>query len=101
MIAHDSRWIRAPEGGTLIMKKDLGDEVEIGETIATLVGPLDPEESLVQATVRGLVVGRTMLSLLCQGEAIANIAHVDSAEDVDEKLDRFEANLEEEADLPA
>ncbi len=99
MLAADSRWVRAPDSGTLSLSKDLGDEIENGEPIGTLTSPLGEEEVTIRANVSGVIIGRTMLPLVYEGEALVNIAHVDADVDVDEKLDVFEANLESDADF--
>ncbi|MBT8399924.1 MAG: succinylglutamate desuccinylase/aspartoacylase family protein, partial [Rhodothermia bacterium] len=93
MLANDSRWVRAPESGTLTLLGELGDEVEEGDRLGVLASPLGENEVTVRSHVAGVVIGRTMLPLVYEGEAIVNIAHVDAGEDVDAKLDRFEENL--------
>ncbi len=93
MLANDSRWVRAPESGTLTLLGELGDEVVVGDRLGTLASPLGENEVTIRSPVSGVVIGRTMLPLVYEGEAIVNIAHVDAAEDVDAKLDQFEENL--------
>ncbi len=99
MLAADSRWVRAPDSGTLSLTKELGDEVEEGDMLGTLTSPLGENEENIRATVSGVIIGRTMLPLVYEGEAVVNIAHLDEDVDVDRKLDIFEANLESDTDI--
>ena len=94
MIAHDSKWVRAPESGTLMVRQTLGARVEKGDLLGVLTSPLGDEEIPVEASTAGMIIGQTMLPLVYEGEGLFNIAELDAAAPVVETLETFDANLD-------
>ena len=82
VISHNTSWLRAPESGMLRTLVPLGGRVTAGQVIATVADPLGETESPMRATSDGIVIGRTNLPLVYEGDATFHIAHYDG--DVDE-----------------
>jgi predicted deacylase len=97
-IARSSHWVRAPESGILRGRAALGAAVESGDRLGIIADPLGAEEARVKATHGGIVIGRTELPLVNEGDALFNIATFDRPADVVESLDEFNDELGELAD---
>lgn len=67
-------WLRAPESGILRTFVPLGDKVKGGQTIAVVADPLGKTEAPIVAETDGVVIGRTNLPLVYEGDAIFHIA---------------------------
>lgn len=75
-VSKKSAWVRAPEGGILRSKRTIGDHVQHGEVIGLISDPFGEEESEVVATSPGLIIGRTNLPVINQGDALFHIAQL-------------------------
>jgi uncharacterized protein len=75
-----STWMRAPEGGLLRLYFGLGDAVAKGQRIGTVSDLLGEREFDVISAHAGLIVGRTELPVVNEGDAIVHIAHVEGSE---------------------
>lgn len=75
MIAHQTSWIRAPESGVLRTLVPLGAKISAGQVIAMVADPLGSDETLMTASNDGIVIGRTNLPLVYEGDATFHIAH--------------------------
>ncbi|QNL20257.1 succinylglutamate desuccinylase/aspartoacylase family protein [Hyphobacterium sp. CCMP332] len=71
-----SEWMRAPMGGVLRAFKTIGAWVEEGEVIAALSDPLGDGEVEVQSSTTGIIIGRTMLPIVNEGDALFHIAEI-------------------------
>lgn len=72
--ATSSHWIRAPHSGSLIVKKQTGNKVKQNEIIGIISDPFGIKKHYVKALYSGIVVGRTMLPLVNNGDALFHIA---------------------------
>jgi len=97
-LANDSRWIRAPESGSITPLKQIGDSVEEGEPVCILTDPFGDRMIEVVSSVTGLVVGQSRLPLVYAGEAIFNIARLRDDDEIDDRLDQYDDNLAEDID---
>lgn len=75
IISHQTSWIRAPESGVLRTLVPLGAKVTAGQVIAMVADPLGSSETLITAPSDGVVIGRTNLPLVYEGDATFHIAH--------------------------
>ncbi len=102
MIAQDSRWVRAPESGSLAVKKRPGTLITKGDILGVLTNPLDENEIPVRSPVSGIIIGQTMLPLVYEGEALFNIALLSKEDNITRTLDQFQNNLDDyiESHLP-
>ena len=84
IVSKASQWVRAPEGGLFKGYRANGDSVEKGDLLGMVSNPYELDEVEVRATVTGLIIGRTNLAVVDQGDALFHIARVkkpDQAED--------------------
>ncbi len=100
LIGRSSRWMRAPDSGTLISRREVGEVVIAGEILGVVADPLGNEESPVKATVGGMIVGMTMMPLVYEGEALFNIVALGVDRDAADALEQYETNLGNDPDLP-
>jgi predicted deacylase len=94
-ISHSRYWVRAPEAGILRTRLRLGAPVEDGEQVGTVVDPLGMEEVRVFASRAGIVIGRTELPLVNEGDALFHIAVFESPMAVADSLERFHEALDD------
>ena len=75
MISRQTAWIRATESGVLRTLVPLGGKVTAGQVIALVADPLGSSETPIVAPSDGIVIGRTNLPLVYEGDATFHIAH--------------------------
>lgn len=75
--AYSSKWMRAKGSGILVPRKRLGDHINKGEALGLLANPLSADEIPVVSTCSGIIIGKTNLPLVHEGEALFHIARVD------------------------
>ncbi len=92
-IAHSTHWVRAPESGILRDEIRLGAAVKQGQLLGVVADPLGREEFGVHASRDGVVIGRTVLPLVNEGDALYHVASFERPERV---ADRIEEVLEAE-----
>jgi len=90
-----SKWVRAPISGILRPVRRLGDWVEPGDLLATLGDPLGREEVEVQSPLAGLVVGRTNLPALNEGDALYHLAQGEGSGEGMDSLEPYEVDLDQ------
>lgn len=74
VVARSTLWVRAPQSGVLLSTTPLGAHVNAGDTLGILADPLRSADERVIAPVGGIVIGRTNLPLVTEGEALYHIA---------------------------
>jgi predicted deacylase len=75
LLAQSSNWVRAPQSGILRTVMELGEHVEEGEVIGIVSDPFGENEEKVLASACGIIIGRSKLPLVYEGEALFHIAH--------------------------
>lgn len=90
-----SRWLRAPQGGLLRTYKSEGDVIQTGEVLAVISDPFGRVEHEITAELNGIIIGRAMLPVVNEGDAIFHVARV-SNDEAEETLDVLAAQLEGE-----
>lgn len=94
VVAKSTLWIRAEEGGILRIRTRLGAHVDRGEVLAVVSDPLGDGEVKVFSPTSGIVVGRTELPLVNEGDALFHIASFSGKQMVSDEVERFEAELD-------
>jgi predicted deacylase len=74
IISDQTGWVRAPESGILRTFVPLGGKVITGQTLAMVADPLGTRETAILAPNDGMVIGRTNLPLVYEGDATFHIA---------------------------
>jgi predicted deacylase len=86
VIARGSSWVRAPESGILWSGITLGTRVAKGDVIGRIAAPLMDSEFTVEAPFNGIVIGRTHLPLVYEGEALFHLARFQRMADVADQM---------------
>ncbi|WED43595.1 succinylglutamate desuccinylase/aspartoacylase family protein [Legionella cardiaca] len=73
-IAESTFWIRAVESGVMINSKALGAKVNKGEMLCKIVDPLGDNEIKIKSPCEGVIIGKTNIPLVNEGDAIFHIA---------------------------
>jgi len=88
-VAYSNGWIRAPHSGILRNLIALGKRVSKGDVLGIIADPFGEEEILVRATSAGMIIGRTNLPLVNEGEALFHIARFAGSREATAQLDAF------------
>ncbi len=94
-VARSSSWARAPHSGVLRCYKQLGDRVEKDEVIGSVFDPSDmfmQTEFAMKSGFAGVVIGKTNIPLVYEGDAVLHIARFEDSTDVAAQLDTFQQN---------
>ena len=94
MRSSSSFWLRAPVGGLLRTLKKIGTQVEGGEVLGLVSDPFGDFESEVVADEPGLLVGRTNLPVVNEGDGLFHIARIRPHDDPAATIDRLAGQLE-------
>jgi len=73
VIARSTRWVRAGASGIVSARIALGASVSEGQQLATIGDPLGTEEDVVVAPFDGIVIGRSVLPLAHEGDALFHL----------------------------
>jgi predicted deacylase len=95
LVARASTWVRAGGSGILRMTAALGSRVRKGEIIGVIADPFGQQELEVTANAAGIIIGRTNLPLVNEGEGLFHIARFESTRLAENAVEAFQAD-----DLP-
>jgi predicted deacylase len=73
-----SKWLRAPAGGLVRTFKANGDVVTAGDVLAVVADPFGHREQEIVAPFTGIVVGRAVMPVVNEGDAVFHLARVTS-----------------------
>ena len=71
----------------------MGKAVNEGDILGYVADPFGTSEDIIRSPVSGLVVGQSTLPLVHSGEALFNVARLDSAEDANQTMQQFDESL--------
>lgn len=94
LFCKSSRWVRATQGGLLRTYKSEGDVVEKNDVLAAVSDPFGELEHEIVAPFSGIIVGRAVMPVVNEGDAIYHIAKVSASDDAEETLDTLAAQIE-------
>jgi predicted deacylase len=94
-VARSSSWVRAPASGIFRGIVSLGAHVKKDELLGTVAEPVGDTESEVRASHGGIVIGRSNLPLVLEGEALFHIASFEDLHQVAEQVEHFQSTHEE------
>lgn len=99
--AHSSRWLRSPASGMLRAQVDLGESVRRGQVVAVVGDPYGDEEENILAPADGVIIGRSSLPLVHEGDAVFHLANTDEPDLAAEVVEQVQAEaLEQDSDEP-
>ncbi len=96
VFCRSSRWVRATQGGLLRTYKAEGDVVEEGEILAVVSDPFGETEHEIAAPLSGIIVGRAVMPVVNEGDAVFHIARVSDADEAEDVLDTLSTQLGDE-----
>ncbi|GJM14315.1 MAG: succinylglutamate desuccinylase [Pseudohongiella sp.] len=97
-VARSSYWVRAAKSGILRAEKSLGEKVANNEVLGVISDPFGSTEESVVANGEGIIIGRTNIPLVNEGEALFHIAKFRDAESVQETVEVFQDELDPSTD---
>jgi predicted deacylase len=92
--AQSSLWLRASGSGILRTTVDLGERVKPGQVLGMISDPYGQTEIPVIAPEVGIVVGRTNLPPVNEGDALFHIARVEQSKAAAQVVEQFHADTE-------
>lgn len=92
VVSKSSYWVRAPTGGIFQSLLHLGAKIKNGEVVGMVTDPMGTTEMPVEAGDPGILIGRTSLPVVNQGDALFHIAKVHNAT----KAEKVVAEIHEE-----
>jgi hypothetical protein len=102
ILARSSIWVRAPQSGILRSIKSLGAQVQQGDVLGMVADPFGSNEATVCASADGIIIGRTNIPLVNEGEALFHIARVKSPDSAAEQVEGFLFEMDPDTDeVPA
>lgn len=90
LIAKSSQWVRAPQSGVLRALVTLGERVSVGDQLALIGDPFGEQEESVLSPADGIVIGRTRIPLVHEGEAVFHIAKFARPSEAAESIENFQ-----------
>ena len=85
--ARSSSWIRAPQSGLFRTDIRLGVRIEKGGTLGHIADALGENETEVVAKFTGIIVGRSKLPVVNEGDALFHIAKFGDSQEVEYAID--------------
>lgn len=92
ILARSDTWARAPVSGILRAQAALGDAVKKGQLLGLIGDPFGEQETPVTSPASGVVIGRVMLPLVYEGEAVFHIARVETPGEAAQNVDQLTAH---------
>lgn len=93
-VANTSTWTRACASGIVNHIKNLGDQVQKGDTLATIGSPFGDIFGTVFANRSGVIIGKQNIPLVQEGDAMFHIAYfTEKDEEIVENIDIMQDTL--------
>ncbi|MGO4916607.1 succinylglutamate desuccinylase/aspartoacylase family protein [Pseudogemmobacter sp. W21_MBD1_M6] len=89
-----SKWVRSPAGGLVRTFKSSGDVVETGDLLGIVADPFGQAETEILAGAPGIIIGRAVLPVVNEGDALFHIASVHPKDDAEKKMETLTAQLD-------
>lgn len=89
VVARSSSWVRAPDSGILRAMVPLGARVEKGTLLGVVADPFGSTETNISSSYKGIVIGRSNLPLVNEGDGLFHIARFDHVIEAASLVDDF------------
>ena len=93
LLCDSSSWLRAPAGGLLRTFRAEGEHVSKGDLLATVSDPFGAVDTDLVAPASGILIGRAILPIVNEGDAVFHLARVSAKASVD-TVDDLTSQLE-------
>ena len=90
VVARSSVWIRATDSGIFRAMVPLGGRVKKDTLLGVVADPFGAEDVKIMTPFSGIVIGRTNLPLVNEGDALYHIARFEDIHAVEAKVDEFQ-----------
>lgn len=90
-----SSWVRAPAGGLLRTYRAEGETVEQGDLLGVVSDPFGETEAEVRSPGHGVIVGRAVLPVVNEGDALFHVAEVKKPDGLDARIEGIAEELSE------
>ena len=90
-VAMSSSWVRATGSGIFLNNTKLGASVKKGDILGTIADPFGQKQAQVESTSSGVVVGRTHLPLVNEGDALIHVAKIAEEIPLEEYVDQVDS----------
>jgi len=99
-VARSSTWVRAPQSGIFRMLVPMGHHVSKGDLLGVVAAPYGDKDSEVNviASSSGVIIGRTNVPLVNEGEALFHIARFNAPDEVADSVEAFHSDLDPATD---
>lgn len=102
VMARSTYWVRAQDSGILRTLIPLGARVQKGTLLAVLGDPFGKFDLEITAPYSGIVIGRSNIPLVNEGDALYHIARFGDIEEIEAKVEEFtEQHAPELIDTPS
>jgi predicted deacylase len=98
LVGRSSTWVRAPKSGVMRFIKPLGAQVAKDELLGIVSDPFGESEAEVLSSTDGIIIGRTNLPLVNEGEALFHIARFKNAGALADTLEGFQQEMDPSTD---
>ncbi len=98
VLASSSYWVRAPEGGILRSVLASGARVEAGHVLGGIADPYGSREVEIIAPDAGVLIGKTNLPVVNQGDGLFHIARVLDADHAEQTVEQFRDEFDPSVD---
>jgi predicted deacylase len=98
LVAKSSTWVRAPKSGIMRSMVKLGTKVSKKDVLGIVSDPFGEIEESVIATSDGIIIGRTNIPLVNEGEALFHIASFRQVEKIASKIEEFSHEMDPSTD---
>ncbi|WP_281824607.1 succinylglutamate desuccinylase/aspartoacylase family protein [Jannaschia rubra] len=92
-VCTSSKWLRAPAGGLLRTWRGDGDVVSQGAALAAVSDPFGRQEREITAPFDGIIVGRAVMPVVNEGDAVFHLARVASVARAETAVDDLSAQI--------
>lgn len=95
-VARSSNWIRASVSGVFRDMAQLGAHVKKDKLLGVISDPFGETEYEIRANNEGIIIGKNMLPLVNEGDALFHLARFHGVANVAEEIDAFQDDYHEE-----
>ncbi len=99
LIIRSSKWVRAPRSGLLRSVSPLGSQVRKDDVLGVIADPFGQNEVEVVATTDGIIISKTNLPLVHEGDGLFHVARHEGKQVVARSLDEFDPEAAYESGL--
>lgn len=90
VLLRSSNWVRASKSGILRAQVKLGDLITKGDVLGYISDPAAQIDELIEAETSGILIGRTNIPLIYEGEALFHIGKTHQTELLEKHLDTLQ-----------